>query len=61
VALPSNSITVVLDQSSGYSYPFTQALSRASPAFAAAIGVSSNVTFPVTHPLTALATGTSNN
>jgi hypothetical protein len=50
----------VLDQSAGYAYPFVSALSRVNQEFADTVGhqQGSNITFPVAHPLKALATGT---
>jgi ABC-type phosphate transport system substrate-binding protein len=58
VTLPSNPIRIVLDSSSSYTYPFTLALSRADQNFSKAVGVGSNVSFPVSNPLMALTSGT---
>ncbi len=58
MTLPSNPIRIVLDSSSSYTYPFTLALSRADQNFSQVVGVGSNVSFPVSNPLMALASGT---
>lgn len=58
ITLPSAPLQVVLDTSSDYSHPFSSALAQAVPDFGNKIGVGTNVTFPVAHPIYALYNGT---